>query len=577
MKKIIFQTLLLALLVLQGCIKDRSVVPPFEDGLGSGGINTLLIQFEEDADRIIEVFQGNILTVVPIITSAPGYPEFNAGEHRFEWVVTNRSGTPRPQPIDTLNRNLDLQMILRPGDYNLRYRVFNRQTNVFAERQILLRVKTRTSNGWLIMSEVDEEGVIPAGFDHNSNPLPELRGNVKMRLSMISTTGFGSGLTFDEDFIQDVFFVTQSRLPLEARGKPIGMVDFTDNMFNSPNNLAFYILTETGSNRIATQDFDRTITEDGERITIPQMAFSWIPEWNIRNHFMNPRAVPLDFRAFGIWNASSRSAAMIHGNDGNLYTFNPSMTIYFSNPANANIPGGTPFKVHPKMVTGSGASWIVFDETSRSFRRISGTSAVRIPTETINILENFNYENVTNYDFIDILSGIDNYIILRYRNESSEHFGKYRVLQTASDNMSQKRFRTVDDATQLLFEQAFAQERPVFEVGGKHDMNIYFAVGGTVYSYSTAENRTIQVLDKPGSEITYLKFNNATQTGGLAVAGEDIMVGSFDGQYGMIEQFFVGEHMQSAAWGESKRTFGIHTTPSINVGKIVEVRTRGIN
>jgi hypothetical protein len=155
-----------------------------------------------------------------------------------------------------------------------------------------------------------------------------------------------------------------------------------------------------------------------------------------------------------------------------------------------------------------------------------------------------------------------------------ESDGKFWVMQ-ATSGMVQQRWNEVDAATQQLFELAVAQERPQFEVGGLHDMNIYFAAGDKVYSYSTTERRSIEVLHRPGSEITYLRFTGITNTGELAGTGQDIMVGTFDGQYGLLEQFNVP---QSDPFVNRGRSFGINEnhggvipTPSVRLGKIVSI------
>jgi hypothetical protein len=523
MKRIILATLMFAtLLLLQSCVKDRS-------NLTEHTINELEIFLGQ---YYFEKGQGERFNIEPIIRSNIGVTD--EGRYRFEWtaiVYTYSSVSQMFIPLAT-TRNLESVVRLAPNmRYHVRYRVFDTVTGVFAQTHFDLFVTDAFTFGWLIMNEIDET------VNTEEGPV-----NVRMRLDMLP-------LRMGQlSYVEDVLAVANSELPMAARGRPIGMLRFSDNVF-SPNNTAFYILTETGSNRLANTSFFETNAQ-GELAEVN--TFAWRPNWNIRNHFLIPERVPEGFIADVI---RSADATTLIASQGNLYYMESFTPAFFGDPVNRTVPGGPTFRASSKFAGTGGfrAGWIVYDENSQSFRQIRrGTRNAGVINETPTIARFTSYENMTDFELVTILGndvrpmGIDIFIYIIKRQIST---GRYWIMQSMHEDMRQevweemgnRRGSGVGDGavTQNLIHQAATQERPLFVAGGFHTGNIYFAVGGRVYVYNMSEGVSREVLHRPGREITYMQIQGPTTLAGPRRHAEDILVASFDGTNGHLEQFFV--------------------------------------
>ena len=567
MKTIISTTLTLfaILLVSQSCIKDRG-------NKTERDIPLLEIKLWDGSDISLEVKAGDSLRVTPVITSTFG--EFDERRHRFEWMAivdAGPSGVTRPMYIPVgFSRNLDFRVNLDANrSYVIRYRVFDLETGVFAQASFRIFVAERFSRGWLIMNEVGNPG-----------------DQIRMRLDMLELEG-------DKfSYIEDVLAAAGSELPLTSRGKPIGMVRFIDNLGQSPNNVAYYLLSQgpTGSQRINLATFRQIIGTDTTMVG----PFAWRERWSIVNHFVASSFTHPDFYAVNMKNASSSTLIAGRDVDGrmNLYHMNTAVNMFWALPSNTLTSGGVRFEPSTKFagdgMTGSG--WIVFDQTARDFYRIGWTSshATRINESGGIGNAEFYRRNKLDYELVEILYntntpiGVTKFIYAIMRKVSTN---EYWVLRARHGDMSQERWQRVDANTRQLMGQAAAQERPVFEVGGPHSTNIYYAVGDKVYSYSVTENISRQVLDGEGREITFLRFTGLTTVQDVTNFTEDILVGLFDPrtQRGQLEQYFVPQRepfedgkgnvnqpRENRAWGQHTN----HGQPFVRFGRIIDVRSK---
>ncbi len=246
MKKIHFtvMAMLAAILFLaQGCVKDKGTYPD-----AGYDINRVKTTLPDGVNYMYYV--GDMLSVIPENVSSKNNND--TANYSYEWFAVSQATEISDEAKHiTLSRSRDLnyRIDLPFGGYTIFYRVTDKATNVYAESRFGIVVSEAFMTGWLVMCEVDG----------------------KMRLDMIDRRPEGNV------YVQDALAAAGSTLPMEDRGKPIGFGYATGDT-ESPNSVALYLLTETGSNRINGLSF----TDPDGTVVRP---LSWKPDLEWRRPF----------------------------------------------------------------------------------------------------------------------------------------------------------------------------------------------------------------------------------------------------------------------------------------------------
>jgi len=505
--------------------------------------------------------QEDSLVVTPEIISNLDITD--ESHYRFEWmaIVYTTSHTPEMFiPIST-ERNLRISSIgsvLPAGRiYVIRLRVIDNNTGgVFAQARFRIRVVESFSRGWLVMNEIDDAG-----------------DGVRMRLDMLELRS--DSLLYHHD----VLHAAGSQLPMNQRGRPIGIRMFDDQLL-SPNRMALYILTETGSNRLSHATFMETVLEDGEFIQVPVPVLSWRPTWSLRHHFRLPGQVPDTLFAETI---HTHGLNTVVAAQGNLYRMNPAIGVLFGDPINRLTGGGETFRASHHVAGNS----IVFDMDSRSFRQVMGQNQLVRPIDEGTaqpsiIATRIPYQNMTNFELVTMFdnairpTGSDGFVYIIMRNEQT---GKYWLMQSFMNTMRQDVWEelgtNIEDGalTQTRIHEAAQQERPLFLGGGRYENTFYYAVGGGIYAYDIASGTSVRAAYFPGKTVTFMRFL-AGGSGSISLAGvnrdmaRDMLVGIWDPVEGRgtLKQF---EVRARGVFTELDTDF--FGSPETNFGKIIDV------
>lgn len=452
MKKILYKSFstIVVLLLLQACYKD-------EGNYNYTEINEVSISGINDS---YEKLEREIISITPVLSSSIVGHE---NSYTYEWI-TIRKNPPLPlgsTPVtDTIarTRNLTNYEINLPVDnYEVHYRVTDQTTGVIFEEVFSLIVKSKISTGYLVMNDID-------GW---------------MRLDMLSY------LFEDYVYISDVLNDVGCELP--AQQGPIKTVIFSDQMY-SPGNVALYLLTRSGTNRIHYE------------------TFHYDSLYNVKYQFTSPVYCPPGFTADNLDFASS---ALLHG-QGNLYNYSRPMGYWWAGATNT-LDGGLTFFSASSKYAGSGSGWAVFDEDTKSFYQTGSSSNMmqcyEMPVGTLTPYKN---------------TGMDLMYITYYNNTSTSQRFFYAILKNTNNEYWLLRFdRTYSQELWQKIEATDIDQADYFAFGGEHAFYLYYNVGGKIYEYDTQTKQTFEMLDKGNDKITFLNFvsnsSNADYTKGIVV------------------------------------------------------------
>lgn len=181
--------LLLALVLQISCYKDEGNYDLTE-------INKVTITASES--DTLQINQFDTLVVRPVLQQSL---EDNEDNLTYKWSVYLYSA-PITGLIDEVlaeTRDLEVQFGLRPDTYTLLYTVTDKNTGVSAFKKYLLRVGSKLSEGWLLISEDESgerdvdllhpEGYIVPNLLSAANPGMEIPAN--LHTARVLTTFFG--------------------------------------------------------------------------------------------------------------------------------------------------------------------------------------------------------------------------------------------------------------------------------------------------------------------------------------------------------------------------------------------------
>ena len=533
----IYAILLTIFLTLYGCYKDQG-------NYNYRDINELEIYIGQ---YFFEVPIGTRVTIEPvIIPSIVNAATQNPDNYTYRWTAYTRTlgaGTVFRMATIGLSRNLDTIIRLPEGHYEVLYEVTDKETGVTFAKTFEMFVKNEFSTGWLLLTDV--------GGQMHLDMLPLNNGRY---------TYYSNILNLPEP---------ENRLPESERTGPIKMLRFRCNL--SPDRIAFYLLAQSGTNRIRSNS-----------------TFTFQDNWNIRNNFLSMSFTNPGFVATNMTTMQANYTILMSGRStvretiggstveretNCLFYYNVVDQVFWSLPDNTINGGRTYFNASSKFAgTGEyGVGFIVFDDDSKSFYRIGGqipgARSIVPPTGTMLLP----YER-TGMDLVDMLYNANSpgsatkYIYAIMQHPTTKAF---RILRAYHQNMLQTHWQemstTVYGGGTIDWTQA-----KLFTVGGSQTGNIYYTVDGKVYAYNLADNQSFLMLDEGYSEITYLGFRGTA---------EDIFVGSFTGGKGTLERYtvnvsrFVPFEIATHIVGNEdvEFRFGPNTTPQANFGRIIDL------
>jgi hypothetical protein len=542
-KTTIIAIILTGLTLLFACIKDTGnynykaieeyeVDFNFKEGsyewmdFVSPGVRSIRIQ------RIL-MYAGAVLNIEPIIRHrAEGGELTDTARYDFTWKAWSAASS-NPNAVQTVGTFKNLNFLVNlptGGSFFVRYRITDKKTQVFFEEMFLLQVVDGFTNGLVVMSEV----------------------NGQTRLQMVAESPEG------ERFIEDVLTAAQSELPDYVKaGKPIAMYLWRDDPM-SPSRIAFYILTSTGTHRLAWQPFMGL--DETNQPTIPVSAFAWRPSWSLTAHFLSPRYVPENFVADRILYAGSN---VLLAGGGNVYQYKIVHQLPWADPNNRLGRTGAIFRVSSEIagytvVPAGSIGWVIFDEGSKSFRQIPVQSYNSFAEVIRNDPRNSKPWENTGMELIALRTHLTNAPIYIYGVMKAPN-GDYTIFRANHTDMVQDPQwrgdalpKTAQTGEPLDFDRA-----RLWTVGGNFKQHIYFAIDGKLYVYHILDNIIRLGVDLGGVEITHLSFN---------LGGGSLIVGTYDGTHGSLSRYAIPAHREpfvKMEWG-----YGYP------FGRIVDVRSR---
>jgi hypothetical protein len=543
MKKTVIKTIALAFLVLPfACVKDpgnyryNSIDEYSVDfNLKEGGYEWIDYSFPVVRIQRVRAFSGQELNIEPIIrhNERRNILLTDTSLYEFSWKAWNTQVS-NPDVNRTIgkNKNLNYTVDLQIGSASfVRYRVTNKKTGVFFEQKFLLEVIDGLTSGMLVLSEIDG----------------------RTRLQMVAN------VVGERVFMNDVLVVADSELPDYVRaGKPIGLRRWDNDIF-SPSRISFYILTTTGSHRLAWEPYRET-NSDGEQVLVN--SFAWKPGWRIANHFTAPVFVPENFVADDM--LVNRAYILLAG-AGNMYLTRITQRQHWGSPNNRIGSAGAVYKTSPMM---AGSMWdatgfIIFEERSKSFRQISSGDpefSEEIPNHERN--QGRTWEN-TGMDLVALTTHSVGTPVFVYGIMKAQNPTRHVAFRAENIGMIQNPWRDpMPNIVQGTEEVLDLDQAKHWTTGGPHKAHIYFVIGAKVYIYHILDNIIRLGVDLGNVEITHLSFY---KTG----AGNNITIGTFENGYGRLSRYSIPTERETFVetdWG--------YGYPFAQFGRIVDIMMR---
>jgi hypothetical protein len=512
MRKIIIYTIIPALLLLQGCIKDKGNYA-YED------INEIAISNVKGYYEVLRLQE--LESIIPILESNIGSDETN---YAYKWVADPNIG----EYVLSEERNLENYVVTLPeGNYEVQYRITDLNTGVRYVKRFELSVKNPLSTGWLMMRE-------------------DLDGSTRIDMRPLLFGQF--------DSVPDVLTSVQSALPRPTG--PVKICRFPDRL--SQDGIAFYLVNKSSTDRVRDAD----------------PAFSYDPDWNVKYNFISEFDGE-EIGEVTNMVYDGRISTLMTGMDKksgkhSAYYYNPTTQIYWARPINTRDEGLTYFNVSREFanVPESNMGWIVFDDDSLSFYRVNSTRAgvLDIPVTPGASLK-VSYKNMgkklKKMLANPVAPGATTPFIYAIMEDTVTH--KHWILRSYQETMVQENWQEMDATTSAAIAQATA-----FATGGVYTENVYYAANGKVYAYNISENKSYLMLDKGSETITYLGFVsgyvadvNATATENLNIYRSHILVASHSSEnIGTLERYQIPARSDQFVFAGSRFT---------GVGKIVDV------
>lgn len=158
--------ILLSVLLLGACAEDKGNYVYHE-------INEVAIaEGLEQGKLYTKVSFVDNLTFDPVINST--LKDFNEADYEYEWKAIPRGADFEDiEKADSLvlstERRIDMLLTLKPGDYSCFFNVTDKETGVCWSTPFYLRVKSMTSEGWMVLCEENGESRMDIVFNSSED------------------------------------------------------------------------------------------------------------------------------------------------------------------------------------------------------------------------------------------------------------------------------------------------------------------------------------------------------------------------------------------------------------------------
>lgn len=480
------------LMVLLSCKKESDTTLKDINEIGISGIASSY-----------SVLLGAKLTITPELKFTMDQGT-DASRYQYEWFAADSKRTDL-----ATTRNLDKEITLKPGVYDVYYRVRDTQSGVQWSRKFSLSVVTSIYEGWMVLNDV----------------------NGSARLDMLSVK--------DDIYtpIHDVLAFTGSKLKLQ--GTPVNIACFPYSF----DAYGIYVTAkQTGTTKIDPESFD------------------WNSNMYVSYESLIP-GVPENYQADFVQAKGGNLSSYMY-KDGDVYFYNNSSGLRYSVPINLIQGTNATFKAAPYISSvpngdfaGYGPS-ILYDATNRKFvRHLSGeTKCAEMPAGTLfdfHTGKDLVYMASTSYN--GGFAAGDTFAILKDPNAANFYLA--RISLAAFGTSFQQNYYDTMNATNLSLAENFAVS-PEFGY-------VFYNVGGKVYEYDIFSKNSKLMLDKGSEKISMLKFHffNYPFTSATTKYSNKLIVGSYDpskttGSNGKMELYTVPAVNGDLVLDESYTGFG---------------------
>lgn len=437
-------------------------------------------------DSFYTVEYGSVLSIKPVLA----FTKDNSADtsaYSYMWLAS-LDNIGQTADVDTLSMSRDLEerITLTSGKYDIFYRVTDKKTGITYSKRFLVAVVTSVYEGWLLLSEVNGTSrldMLSKGID-----------GYKPTYDLPSTIGAGLTLT---------------GLPVEVK---------FGRLTSAAAGHTVYVSTTTGTHRL-----------DGETL-------KW--KSSLQTDFFND--LPVGFYADKI-TCRTAGSEYLHGNDGNMYYYMYTFSIYFGLPVNVMYGQSNPFKVSPFVayyndISNSTSPHVLYDmEGKRFVKHIYSLPAycTEMPAGTM-----FNYN--TGKDLVYMAS-------TRFNNGDT-----YAILDSSHVKYYLARFNIGANIVQTYYDEMPAtsiQQAENFAVSP--DLGyVFYNVGGKLYEYDAGSKQSKLMIDYGQKSVTFLKFDG-------------FMVTGFSGAKNYYNKLQVGVY-DPALPTDSCGTFELYTVPGVN-------------
>ncbi|BAV05003.1 PKD-like family lipoprotein [Filimonas lacunae] len=273
----------------------------------------------------------------PTFSSSLGLLDTAASQFSYQWIAYNGFATTAEERriiLDT-TRNLDRNITLKVGSYDLYYKVTQKSTGVAWIKNIKLTVEgSLVKYGWFVLSQVGDSTQLDYFQDSSGawNTYPKHYSRVNQLIGDVA--GQYSYL----------------RLP----GKPLSLTSYNNRDYvNTTAKVYEYINTSEGTQKLNITD-----------------GFTWNSQKYV---FRNECVLPTPPRAEYIYPSSASQSMAIYNHD--VYTYSYTGGVYYNTPVNKLSTGSTfPVSNYMAVTYNSSAFYsIFFDTLNRRFVRFGGS------------------------------------------------------------------------------------------------------------------------------------------------------------------------------------------------------------
>lgn len=393
-----------------------------------------------------EVLFGDTLNVNPSLILSQD--KTGSGSYTYEWSfhLGSQSAPPERDSVISTSKDLAVPVNLPPGQYSLQYRVTDGGTGVTYQVRTAVNVSTEVYEGYMLLNDVGGQS----------------------RLDMLSYVQSSGSFT---QYI-DVLKKMGSTVPMN--GTPYQVYCTTYTLPNiTPKNYGIFILNSAGCNRVDQE----TLAYD-ETMNIRYMFIGTVPASFAPTHMFCEGSFGLTYPLIYLFDGN-----------GNVYSYSVVNGYAFHySPLNVYTASGVPFKVAPYGVSTGGAG-AFYNSDKKNFVLAANYNS----TYLTDAGANFQYPAGLDMIYMDKDYNNNTFAILKDPATSKIYLLKFPI--GGVQNYFQEITGTdIANATHFAMSPTFGY--------------LFYSVGGKVYEYDPSLQKSILMVDKGSSNITYLNFQH---------------------------------------------------------------------